>query len=439
MKSKSHRTVKFLTLGCKANQYDTQVIREQFISLGFKELNSNDPADFYVINTCTVTHRSDASSLNFIRRAKKENPKGKLIVTGCLTELDGDRITKIPGVNYIIKNREKERIVSLLQGLSPEGTVPSEGISYFKAHTRAFLKIQDGCDNFCSYCKVPLVRGHSRSRPLNEIVNEARGLVKNGFKEIVLCGVCLGSYGKDLKKVTVTFGDCHLWSLIEVITALENIDGLARIRLSSIEAGDVTDKLIKKIAASSKLCRHLHIPIQSGDDRILKKMKRKYSQADYISLLGKIKKQIPGIAITTDCLVGFPGETEENFRNTINLVRKILPLKVHIFPYSRRGGTLAAEEKTGTPPLVLKERVWRLKNIADSCALNYKKKFLGKKQEVLIEGRMKLKPDYWQGYTDNYLKVIIKSKANLKGRIIPVRLKKIKDDYFLANLLYKLT
>lgn len=428
MKSKSHGTVKFLTLGCKVNQYDTQVIREQFINLGFKELNSNHPADFYVINTCTVTHRSDADSLNFIRRAKNENPKAKLIVTGCLTELDSDRITKIPGVAYIIKNREKERIVSLLRGRS--GTVPVKGISYFKAHSRAFLKIQDGCDNFCSYCKVPLVRGSSTSKPLSQIVNEAKRLIKNGFKEIVLTGICLGSYGKGLNPQV---------NLIEVITALEKIDGLARIRLSSIEAGDVTDKLIKKIAASTKLCRHLHIPIQSGDDEILKKMKRKFSQAGYISLLGKIKKKIPGIAITTDCLVGFPGETEENFRNTMNLVKKILPLKVHIFPYSRREGTLAAYEKTQMPSLVLKERIRRLKNIANSCALNYKKKFLGKKTEVLIEGRIKLKPNYWQGYTDNYLKVIIKSKANLKARIIPVRLKKIEDDYFMGNLCNKLT
>lgn len=412
MKSKSHRTVKFLTLGCKVNQYDTQVIREQFLSSGFKEINTSCPADFYVVNTCTVTHRSDASSLNFIRRAIKENPKAKLIVTGCLTELDSDRITKIPGVTYIIKNREKERIVA-------------KGISYFKAHTRAFLKIQDGCDNFCSYCKVPLVRGRSRSKPLSRIINEAKILVKNGFKEIVLTGICLGSYGKDLSSQV---------NLVEVISAMEKIDGLLRLRLSSIEAGDVSDELIKKIAASCKLCRHLHIPIQSGDDQILKKMKRKYSQAGYISLLGKIKKKIPGIAITTDCLVGFPGETEENFRNTINLVRRILPLKVHIFPYSRREGTLAAQEKTATSPLVLKERIRRLKNIANSCALNYKKKFLGKKLKVLIEGRMKLKPDYWQGYTDNYLKVMIKSKADLKARIIPVRLKKIEDDYIMGNL-----
>jgi len=433
MKNKSHRTVKFLTLGCKVNQYDTQVTREQFLSSGFKEINTSRPADFYVINTCTVTHRSDANSLNFIRRAKKENPKGKLIVTGCLTELDSDRITKIPGVNYIIKNKEKERIVDLLKGLSPKGTVPSEGISYFKAHTRAFLKIQDGCDNFCSYCKVPLVRGRSRSKPLSQIINEAKRLVKNGFKEIVLTGICLGSYGK---KGTVLFSKIEPspFSLVQVITALENIDGLARIRLSSIEAGDVSDELINKMSSSKKLCRHLHIPIQSGDDEILKKMRRKYCRANYLKLIRKIKSRIPKIAITTDVLVGFPGETEANFNNTITLVRKILPLKVHIFPYSKREGTLAAQEKTETPPLVLKERVWRLKNIANSCAPNYKKKFLGKKLKVLIEGRMKLKPDYWQGYTDNYLKVIIKSKANLRGRIIPVRLKKIKDDYFIVDI-----
>lgn len=267
------------------------------------------------------------------------------------------------------------------------------------------------------------MRGSSTSKPLSQIINEAKRLVNNGFKEIVLTGICLGSYGKGLNSQV---------NLVEVISALEKIDGLLRLRLSSIEAGDVSEELIKKITASDKLCRHLHIPIQSGDDQILKKMKRKYSQADYLGLIKKIKKEIPGIAITTDCLVGFPGEAEENFRNTINLVRQTLPLKVHIFPYSRRGGTLAAQEKTGVSPFVLKERIRRLKKVSDSCALDYKKEFLGKKTEVLIEGRMKLKPGYWQGYTGNYLKIAIKSGANLKGKIIPVRLKQIKDDYIMA-------
>lgn len=406
------KTIKFYTLGCKVNQYDTQSIREKFARDGFKELENGKPAATYVINTCTVTHRADSDSLMFIRRARQENPKAKIIVTGCLVKLDKDKI----------KNTDKKASIINKDKLTTHNSKP---ITCFKGHTRAFLKVQDGCDNFCSYCKVPLVRGSCKSRSLDEIVAEAGELAKNGFKEIVLTGICLGSYGKD-------FSGKH--SLCDVIGALEKIEGILRIRLSSIEAGDVNDGLIGMMAKSRKLCRHLHIPIQSGDDEILKKMNRKYRSPDYLRLIRKIRKHVPEIAVTTDCIVGFPGESEANFQNTVNLVNNIMPLRVHIFPYSKREGTSAAKNyNEDVRPAIIKERILRLKGCAESCSLNYRKQFLNRSLQALVEGRLKKDNLFCEGYTDNYIRVLFKSKLNLKNRLVSVKIIKLNKEFCLGN------
>ncbi|MDI6759128.1 MAG: tRNA (N(6)-L-threonylcarbamoyladenosine(37)-C(2))-methylthiotransferase MtaB [Candidatus Omnitrophota bacterium] len=449
-------TVKFYTLGCKVNQYETQAMREQFDQAGFRELKDSQPADFYVINTCTVTQRADVESLNFIRRVKRENSKARILVTGCLTELDEDKIKDLSRGILIVKNKGKQRILNFLNEHNRQDKLTSEtneapprhrqegngfvssneshrrggflernteprfkagrlhkGISYFKGHSRAFLKIQDGCNNFCSYCKVPLVRGVSRSRPLNEIVEEAERLIQSGYKEIVLTGICLGAFGKDLS------AQVNLSCLLE---GLEKIDGLERIRLSSIEMMDVTDTLINKIAESKKICRHLHIPLQSGDNEILKKMNRHYARAEYLGLIRKIKVRIPAIAITTDCLVGFPGETEVNFLNTIDLIKRILPFKIHIFPYSRREGTLAAVYSGGElNSAVIKRRILQLKELGQKCAFEFAKQFFNKSIFLLIEGHFKGLSSTWYGHTDNYIKVKIRSVKNLKNQIIKIR------------------
>ncbi|MCM8763154.1 MAG: radical SAM protein, partial [Candidatus Omnitrophica bacterium] len=274
---------KILTLGCKVNQYESQQIREAYLRQGFQELFDGRPADTYIINTCTVTHHADRASFVLIRRAKRENPQAKIYVTGCLVKMDAAKIKeRFPDVSFLDKDEFKQ------------------GINAFCGHTRAFLKIQDGCDNFCSYCKVALVRGKPRSRPFDEVIHEAQRLVDAGFKEIVLCGICLGSYGKDFGNV----------DLVDVLAALEKIKGEFRIRLSSIEFGDVRERLIKKLETSKKLCPHLHIPLQSGDDRILKLMNRKYTAEDYLKLVQELKRRIPLLSITTDVMVGFPGESE---------------------------------------------------------------------------------------------------------------------------------
>lgn len=426
------QTVKFFTLGCKVNQYDTQSIREQLLRRGLKELTNKAPADIYLINTCTVTHRSDAGSLYLIRKALRENPKAKVMVAGCLTKLDSDKIRKTSPDCLIVKDKDNlapifkklkifPHLSPVYRTLNPE----TKFISHFHGRTRAFLKIQDGCDNFCSYCKVPLVRGKPRSRKIEDIIQEAQNLAKNDFKEIVLCGICLGSFGRGL------YPAAHL---VDLLKKLEKIKGILRIRLSSIEAGDLDSRLIKYMAASKKLCRHLHIPLQSGDDEILKKMNRRYTGKTYLRLIEKIKNSIPDIAITTDVLVGFPGETESSFRNTLSLIKKIQPEKTHIFPYSPRRGTAALRLPVAqVSASALKTRIAALRSLADSCSFAYKKKFLGQTREVLFQARAKDKIGWWQGFTENYLKVLFKSGKNLKNCPLPVKLIKIDADYLIAS------
>jgi threonylcarbamoyladenosine tRNA methylthiotransferase MtaB len=401
------RRIKFFTLGCKANQYDTQSIRERFLSKGFKENEGSLLPDYFLINTCTVTSGADQKSRNIIRRCIQANPKAYVIVTGCLVENDWKSLADIKGIGLIIK-----------KGFFPEG------ISDFRQHTRAFLKIQDGCSNFCTYCKVSLVRGKERSKGLKQVVKEAKKLVSCGFQEIVLTGICLGVYGNDLSPKR---------GLVDVIDALEEIEGLKRIRLSSIEAGDISAKLIKRLASSKKLCRHLHIPIQSGDNLILRRMNRKYTREDYLNLVSRIKHNIPDVSITTDCLVGFPGETESNFNNTVDLVKRILPLKTHIFPYSSRPGTKAAKFNNLIDAKEIKARCAALEAIAKDCRNRFMSKFIGRKVLVLIEGMVKDKAICLEGLSDNYLKVRLAARSGLENKIVQVELKRILGENFLGE------
>ncbi|MDD5120779.1 MAG: MiaB/RimO family radical SAM methylthiotransferase [Candidatus Omnitrophica bacterium] len=401
------RTVKFFTLGCKANQYDTQSIRERFLSKGFREYFGYKLPDCFLVNTCTVTAGADQKSRNIIRRCIHANPKAKVIVTGCLVENDWQSLMEIKGIGLIIK-----------KSFFPEG------ISSFSQHARAFLKIQDGCSNFCTYCKVALVRGRQRSKKLPKIILEAEKLVACGYKEIVLTGICLGAYGDDLypKK-----------SLIDVVDSLEKITGLLRIRLSSIEAGDLSPSLVKRLETSRKFCRHMHIPIQSGDDLILKMMNRKYTRRKYIDLITGLKRKIPHLSITTDCLVGFPGETEENFRNTAELIKEIKPLKVHIFPYSKREGTAAAKFGGSVKPEIISARCKQLEDIAYDCRINFMRKFLSKQAYVLIECRSKSDPDFWEGLTDNYLPVKLAFKPGLMNKVVRVALRRMDQDCLIGE------
>jgi threonylcarbamoyladenosine tRNA methylthiotransferase MtaB len=418
------KTVQFYTFGCKANQYDTQNMREKLILLGYKEVTHAKRASVCLINTCTVTHKADSEAINLITRLKKDYPQTRLIVTGCLAQLDKSKIQSVSPSIAVVRNREKSNIQDYLPGKKIRSMVQKEVITSFKGHTRAFLKVQDGCNNACSYCKVPLVRGKSKSKGIEGIYAEACALVEHGFKEIVLTGICLGAYGKDLPLQL---------DLVSVITRLEEIKGLLRIRLSSIEAADVSSELIEKIATSEKLCRHLHIPMQSGDNAILKKMGRKYGRQDYIDLVKHIQKRIPGIAITTDVLIGFPGEDQAAFENTLTLVHAVQPLKVHIFPYSPREHTKAFNFKPRIDMNVIQGRIAALKKLERQMSFAYRKRFLKKKVPVLIESASKNNLFSWEGYSDNYIKITTRSKKNLRNKLVFLTITALHDDTTIAR------
>lgn len=396
------KTIKFITLGCKVNQYDSQSIRERFFARGFKEAQTNEQVDYFLINTCSVTANADQKSRNLIRGCIKAYPQAKVIVTGCIVEKDTSALSAIEGIDYIISKN-----------------FFSDGISNFAGHTRAFLKVQDGCNNFCAYCKVPLVRGRSRSRALKEVVREAKMLVKSGHKEIVLTGICLGSYGLDLYPK---------FTLVDLLKELEVINGLYRIRLSSIEAKDVTKQLIILMAASKKICHHLHIPMQSGDDQILKLMQRRDSKKSYIQLIENIKSKVRDVGITTDVIVGFPGETDQAFNNTLQLLKATKPLRVHGFPYSPRRGTRAFLMSGRVSPIIIKDRVKKVQGIANTLSKDWLKDLIGEKIEVLFEARSSKYPGFYEGYTHNYIKVISKAEGVAVNKIIYLQVFGVLDN-----------
>lgn len=413
--------VRFVTLGCKVNQYETQRMREIFLSAGFEEAGRGTPAGVCVINTCTVTAKADSDSLYAIRRAVEDNPGALVLATGCLAEKDGDRIKKIKGVSSVLRNACKERILDFVP-VPAAGSIPA-GISFFYGRSRAFVKIQDGCDNRCSYCKVSLVRGRIRSRGGKDILEEISRLAANGYREIVLTGICLGSYGIDKGLPG---------SLAQLIKDIARVDGLDRIRLSSIEVSDISPALLELFSEDNKLCPHFHVPLQSGDDRILAMMRRRYNGKTFLERIGQIKKSVPGVSITTDVIAGFPGEDEKAFLNTLRTIREIQPLKTHVFPFSPRKGTAAAEMTGRLSRETIKRRCVVLSGLARECSIEYMKSFIDKEVEVMPEGGS---PDtdnkkaFREGYSSNYIRVMFPCAASFpQDAVLRVKLKEITGD-----------
>lgn len=404
------------------NQYESQAMREILLKAGFRESSREESAGVFIINTCTVTHQADREARYFIAQFHRLNPKARIIVTGCYAENDSDEIMALPGVSGVISNAHKGRIADILQGGGTFGESYRLKVTDFKDRVKAFVKIQDGCDNFCAYCKVPLVRSRLDSKPISDIVDEVRALAKRGFKEMVLTGICLGAWGKDLK-------DGKDPGLVDVLKALDGLKGDFRIRISSIEPKYVDGRLIRFMSRSRKVCRHLHIPLQSGDDAILRKMNRPYTSGKYLSIINKAKAGIRGVAITTDILIGFPGETDKNFNNTLRLVKRIMPLRTHIFTYSPRKGTVAYDMDGCPARGVLKKRYLKLKTLAISTSYIYRKKFLGRRLNVLAETRRDRLTGMLTGYSDNYMKVVMPGPDALMAKMVPV-----KVDYI--NLMY---
>ncbi len=404
------KTFKVYTLGCKVNQYDSQAIREQLEGIGLTELGNGKKADCYIVNTCTVTQSADKQSRYLLRAAKRQNPSAKIIATGCYAHSNAEDIKRIGGVDLILNNDDKQRIAEFVFD-NKSIQIGSFEISDFKSHTRAFVKIQDGCNNFCSFCKVPFVRGRSRSRNPDSIIEEINRLSDRGYKEIVLTGICIGDYGRDLQSKI---------DLVDLIAEIEKIKEILRIRISSIEAKDITDKLIKAMRSSKKLCPHLHIPFQSGDNKILKLMNRRDTRESYLELVRKLRKNIRNLAITCDIMIGFVGEEENNFSNTLEFLKRVKPARIHIFTFQARDKTPLANSKSNIASEILKQRYLRIKELSDKLGLNLRKNLLNKNLEILFEDR---KDGFWRGYSNNYLLTYLERNAKLS---LENKLRKIK-------------
>jgi threonylcarbamoyladenosine tRNA methylthiotransferase MtaB len=440
------KTCSFITLGCKVNQYETQALREAIISSGYEEAPLNIPVDLCVINTCTVTSTSDDKSRQQIRKVIRNNPAATVIVTGCYAESDADAIKKIDGVGYVFEKGREGKIVELVKNgfISDNGSVPGSSsirdprtkqlrrnesafnlkVSKFDGHTRAFLKIEDGCDIFCSYCIIPYVRGKVISKKINDILFEAEQLVSNGYKEIVLTGIHLGAYGKEVD---------YQFDIIDVLVELQTLPGLERIRLSSIEVNEITDDLIDVIADSDKVCPHFHLPLQSGDDYILKRMNRKYNAIQYIETLEKIKEKLELPSISTDVMVGFPGENRKHFENTLRLCEQAGFSRTHIFSYSPREDTPAAKMPDHCKPSDIKERKKELESIAAETSLRYKNSFIGRDISMLVENTRDKKTGKLCGYSDRYIRVLFDGPDNLMNEIVDVHVERVLPQFVMGK------
>ena len=394
------------TLGCKVNTYESEYIKEKFKNNNYEIVSINDNPDVVVINTCTVTNQSDAKSRKLIRQAKKINPNACIVVCGCASEHHKENIVDTD-IDILIGNYYKSKIVDLVNQYMIDknkintfvnmSDVEFEDmkINNFLNKTRAFVKIQDGCNNFCSYCIIPYMRGSIRSKDIDVAHEEIKSLANNGYYEIVLTGIHTGSYGtgKD-------------YDLVDLIRRISKLDNLKRIRISSIEITELNDKFIEELKNNNKICNHLHVPIQSGSDRILKLMNRKYNIEEYKNIINKIRNVRPDINITTDLIVGFPTETDEDFLETCNNLKDIGFSKIHTFPYSKRDNTKAALMEQVNDS-IKKERVNIILELSDELENNYYNKFLNKDIEVLVE---EVKDNISIGHTSNYIKVIINEK-----------------------------
>lgn len=404
------------TLGCKVNQYDSQVIREQFLGDGFREVTSNEnlSPDICIVNTCSVTNRASSKGRNYINHLRRIYPESTLVATGCTVDYQPESINE--KVNFLISNKDKSSLADMFT--ENKNKKNNHRITNFSGRTRAFVKVQDGCNEFCSYCVLPYVRGRSTSRDSKSIIDEVKILVHNGYREIVLTGIHLGDYGRNKGKQNV---------LVKLLKELEIIDKLARIRLSSLEPQDITEQLIEKIAESSKICKHLHIPLQSGNNIILKNMNRKYTYKQYKNLLEKIRNRIPNINFTTDIIAGFPGETERQFLDSCKAIEKLQFVKVHVFPYSLRAKTIASSFSNRVEAKDIKSRARALQEISQKTEVAVKKKLIGSLQEILIEKSGVNST----GYTSGYMPVLVKSHV-ISNTLIKVKITDINKFYLVG-------
>ena len=425
--------VAIYTLGCKVNQYDSQEIGSLLKKNGFEIVSHRSEADVYIINSCTVTAESTRKSKQAVRRFKNLHPTAITVLTGCFPQAFTDELSDLAEADIIIGNRSNSQISALIRKYTDKNEryvcitphnikdkyVSSE-IDTFEEHTRAFVKIQDGCNRYCSYCTIPKARGFSRSRPIESIKNELLKLACLGYSEIVFVGINLSAYGVD-----------NGLSLFEPLNAAQQIDGIKRIRLGSLEPDHITDDLIDKMKTITKLCPHFHLSLQSGSDSVLKQMNRHYTTDEYFCLCQKLHKAFPDTSITTDIIVGFPGETEDDFNKTLDFAKKCKFMKVHVFPFSPRKGTPAYSYKNKVPSETKSSRCAVLQKSCDETRNEILSEYKGKITEVLFETP---KNGFYHGYTANYTPIIVKSDENLTGKFFNVLITDIDSENCIGEL-----
>jgi threonylcarbamoyladenosine tRNA methylthiotransferase MtaB len=399
MKQKKYKVV---TLGCRTNQYESQAYIDQLNSLGYTEASDEEKADICIVNTCTVTASADKRSLYQIRKLRREYDPKRLVVTGCLAERGADQILKIEGVTDLVPNKNKE---TLLKRVFPEEEWPEFKIEQFEAHTRAFVKIQDGCNSYCSYCVIPFVRGRSRSKSVDEILREIEGLVENGYKEVVLTGINIGDFDGGTPE-----NPTRLSTLVRLV---DKIPGIERIRISSIDPDEIDDDLLEAVIRGKKTCHSMHIVLQSGSNLTLKRMRRKYTKQEFLDAVKRLSQESSDFTFTTDIIVGFPGESEEDFEETLELVREVRFAKVHMFPYSDRPKTRASRMPHKLDAETIDLRRQKLLKLADEVAFDLRQESVGRTFDVLLENQN-------MGHTNHFLPVIVSGATLRPNEIIRV-------------------
>lgn len=433
---KENKKVSFLTLGCKVNQYDSDAMRTIFLQQGYKAVKEEEEADVYVINTCSVTSIGDRKSRQMVRKIRRKHPQAVIAVAGCYAQIAPEIFEAMGDIDVIVGAQNRSKIVEYVeQAQKKEKTINAVkdimSVTEFEnlyvdaegeTKTRAFIKVQEGCDNYCTFCIIPFARGKLKSRKQKDAVEEIRRLVAKGYREIVLTGIHLGNYGRDLHDGT---------SLATLVEELLRIPNLLRIRMGSIESVELSDDLINLIKDEPRVCRHLHLPIQSGSDAVLRRMNRHYRLPEYKKLISELREKIPGLALTTDLIVGFPGETEENFMETLETLRELRFSAIHVFPYSQRTGTPAAVFPNQVPGDIKKDRVHRVQELEKEISKEYRKTFLQKTVHVLIEEE---KNGYFEGLSDEYIRVSITDKNVEKGRLYSVYVENLTEDGLIGRV-----
>lgn len=422
-------------LGCKVNQYESEAIAELFAKRGYEVVEIDEFADVYIINTCTVTNFGDKKSRQLIRKVKRQNPNAVVAAIGCYAQTQPEKIKEVEGVNLVIGTKGRKDIVDLVEKYTTDmGVVSTVGeilnehsfehlsIQKLAGRTRAYLKIQDGCSQFCSYCIIPYARGPVRSRDAQDIIDEVQTLAKNGFKEIILTGIHVASYGKDLNNTT----------LLDVIEKVHEVEGVERIRFSSIEPNIITQEFAFSLSKMDKVCDHFHLSLQSGCDKTLKRMNRKYDTDRYKESVELLRKYFPNVAITTDIIAGFPDENDRDFEESIAFAEKIGFAKIHAFPYSPKVGTPASKMKNQILNAVKSERTSRLIALSDKMADDFINGFLGKKMPVLYERQ--ICDGIYEGYTTNYIRVHSKSNIDISNSIVDTKIISGKNEIAMGEI-----